>query len=44
MGLADLYSMSLPAAGTLDLTPDTDTALTGSIAIRDLEGQPVADD
>jgi hypothetical protein len=37
MGLADVYTMTLPAAGTLDLTMSTDTALTGAIAIRDLK-------
>jgi len=34
-GAADLYTVTLPAAGTLDLTLSTDPALTGAVVIRD---------
>jgi hypothetical protein len=35
LGASDLYTVVLPAAGTLDLGLSTDLALTGAIAIRD---------
>jgi hypothetical protein len=35
VGLADLYSMTLPATGTLDLTLTSSDPLTGMLAIRD---------
>jgi len=34
-GAADLYSVTLPSAGTLDVTLSTDPALTGAVVIRD---------
>jgi hypothetical protein len=36
-GAADLYTIALPTAGTLDLTLTTDPALLGAVAIRDLK-------
>ena len=37
LGPADLYSISLPGSGTLDLTLTTDPDVTGALAIRDLK-------
>jgi hypothetical protein len=34
-GAADLYTVTLPSAGTLDVTLSTDPALTGAVVIRD---------
>jgi hypothetical protein len=41
MGLADLYTMTLPAAGVLDLTLSAGPALMGAIAIRDLKDNQI---
>ena len=35
LGLADLYSMSLPAAGTLELNLTSDALLNGILSVRD---------